>query len=63
MKDPVPATRQCVEAVRAALAVDEPNPHELLGLGGPRDVMGIGRRAVRDAVLERIGSLGGSGKA
>ena len=50
-------------AVRAALAVDEPNPHELLGLGGPRDVMGIGRRAVRDAVLERIGSLGGSGKA
>lgn len=50
-------------AVRAALGVDEPNPHELLGLGGERDVMVAGRRAVRDAVLERIENLGCCGKA
>jgi len=50
-------------AVRAALAVPEPNPHELLGLGGPRDVMVAGRRAVRDAVLERIENLGCCGRA
>jgi hypothetical protein len=39
------------------------NPHELLGLGGDRDVMIAGRVAVRDAVLERIGLLGCCGKA
>ena len=50
-------------AVRAALAASEPNPHELLGMGGRRDVMVAGRLAVRDAVLERIGLLGCSGKA
>jgi hypothetical protein len=49
--------------VRAALASDEPNPHELLGLGGPHDVMVAGRLAVRDAVLARIENLGCCGKA
>ncbi|MBS0661748.1 MAG: class II fructose-bisphosphate aldolase [Verrucomicrobia bacterium] len=50
-------------ALRAALAVNEPNPHELLGLGGARDVLVAGRLAVRDAVLERIDLLGCCGKA
>jgi ketose-bisphosphate aldolase len=50
-------------AVRAALAASESNPHELLGMGGRRDVMVAGRQAVRDAVLERIGLLGCAGKA
>lgn len=52
-----------LKAVRAALATDEPNPHELLGIGGPRDVMVAGRLAVRDAVLARIENLGCCGKA
>ena len=51
-----------LRAVRAALAVDEANPHELLGIGGPRDVMVAGRLAVRDAVLERIETLGCCGR-
>jgi ketose-bisphosphate aldolase len=50
-------------AVRAALGRDESNPHELLGLGGPRDVLVAGRLAVRDAVLERIEVLGCCGRA
>lgn len=39
------------------------NPHELLGDGGPRDAIAIGRRTVRDAVLERIEVLGCVGQA
>jgi ketose-bisphosphate aldolase len=50
-------------AVRRALSHDEINPHELLGIGGRDDVMTIGRLAVRDAVLERIGLLGCTGRA
>ena len=50
-------------AVRAALSNERANPHELYGLGGEHDVMVAGRRAVRDAVLERIESLGCCGKA
>lgn len=50
-------------AVRRALGVEEANPHELLGIGGERDVMVAGRLAVRDAVVERIELLGGCGKA
>ncbi|HSZ59912.1 MAG TPA: class II fructose-bisphosphate aldolase [Tepidisphaeraceae bacterium] len=50
-------------AVRGALGAGETNPHELLGMGGRRDVMVAGRVAVRDAVLERIGLLGCCGKA
>ncbi len=51
-----------LRAVRAALATGEANPHELLGLGGPADVMVAGRLAVRDAVLERIENLGCCGR-
>jgi fructose-bisphosphate aldolase, class II len=52
-----------LRAIRAAVAVDSSNPHEVLGMGGDRDVMITGRFAVRDAVLERIGTLGCCGKA
>lgn len=45
-------------AVRAALAADQPDPHQLFGYGGEQDVMVAGRLAVRDAVLERIEVLG-----
>jgi ketose-bisphosphate aldolase len=50
-------------AVRSALGADVANPHELLGIGGDRDVMVAGRLAVRDAVLERIRTLGCCGQA
>ncbi len=50
-------------ALRTALAQDLSNPHELLGLGGTPDILVAGRLAVRDAVLERIESLGCCGKA
>lgn len=49
-------------AVRKALKSDITNPHELLGLGGDHDVMVTGRHAVRDAVLERIETLGCCGR-
>ena len=52
-----------LRAVRSALQSEEPNPHEMLGLGGEADVMVAGRLAVRDAVLERIESLGCCGEA
>lgn len=39
------------------------NPHEVLGMGGANDLMVAGRRAVRDAVLERIELLGCCGQA
>ncbi len=50
-------------AVRAALKGSNSNPHELLGLGGDPDIMVAGRLAVRDAILERIETLGCTGKA
>jgi ketose-bisphosphate aldolase len=50
-------------AIRNSLAAEIDNPHEQFGLGGDRDVMGAGRVAVREAVLERIGLLGCCGKA
>jgi ketose-bisphosphate aldolase len=50
-------------AVRAAVGRDQPDPHHLLGIGGPDDVLNAGRRAVRDAVLERIDWLGCCGQA
>jgi len=52
-----------LDAVRRALAVDEPNPHALLGIGGERDVMVVGRNAVREAVAERMPLLGSAGRA
>jgi fructose/tagatose bisphosphate aldolase len=50
-------------ALRKALATDERNPHELLGMGGPRDVLCAGRCAVCEAVLEELEILGCCGKA
>jgi ketose-bisphosphate aldolase len=50
-------------AVRRAIGVDCEDPHRLLGLGGDEDLMVVGRRAVKQAVLERIGLLGCGGKA
>jgi fructose/tagatose bisphosphate aldolase len=50
-------------ALRKALGSSEPNPHELLGMGGPHDVLVAGRLAVREAVLERIDLLGCCGRA
>ena len=52
-----------LRAVRTALTRDLEDPHQLLGLGGPDDVLVAGRLAVRDAVLERIDVLGCCGKA
>jgi len=52
-----------LSAVRAALQNRNADPHHLLGYGGKEDVLTIGRRAVRDAVLERIDLLGCCGKA
>jgi ketose-bisphosphate aldolase len=50
-------------AVRRALTNAEPNPHALLGMGGDDDVMIAGRRAVREATLARMPTLGCVGKA
>ncbi len=47
-----------LDAVRTALGQDATDPHHRLGIGGPEDILVAGRRAVRDAVLERIGLLG-----
>ena len=52
-----------LSAVRKALSNDEINPHNLLGFGGPEDVMVAGRIAVCEAILERIELLGCCGKA
>lgn len=52
-----------LKAIRAAIARDERNPHALLGDGSQTDIMVIGRKVVRDAVLERIELLGCCGKA
>ena len=52
-----------LQALRDGLASDEGDPHRLLGMGGPEDVMSACRLAVRDAVLERIESLGCCGRA
>lgn len=52
-----------LQALRSSIAANIDNPHELLGMGGDRDVMVAGRVAVRDAVLERIELLGCCGKA
>jgi ketose-bisphosphate aldolase len=52
-----------LKAVRAAFDREPLDPHRLLGMGGLEDVLVAGRLAVRDAVLERIGLLGCSGKA
>jgi ketose-bisphosphate aldolase len=52
-----------LKAVFSTLEKGHVNPHELLGLGGHRDIMAAGRIAVREAVLERIELLGCCGRA
>lgn len=56
-----------LKVVRNALAVGKAgnpeNPHALLGNGSDTDLMVVGRKVVRDAVLERIELLGCCGKA
>ena len=55
-----------LKAIRASLsggAGAQENPHALLGDGGETDTMVVGRKVVRDAVLERIELLGCCGKA
>jgi fructose/tagatose bisphosphate aldolase len=52
-----------LNTLKDALSQQNGNPHELLGMGGIRDVMVAGRLTVRDAVLERIETLGCCGKA
>ena len=55
--------QRCLAAIRQSLATADTNPHHLLGDGGHADLVVVARRAVRDAVLERIGLLGCCGKA
>ena len=50
-------------ALADALNSDETNPHALLGMGGPKDLLVKGRRAISDAVMERMEILGCCGKA
>ena len=47
----------------SSISRTSPDPHRLVGMGGPEDVLMAGRIAVREAVLQRIGLLGSSGKA
>ena len=55
--------QRCLAAFRQSLAAGNDNPHHLLGDGGSKDLLVVGRQAVRDAVLERIDLLGCCGKA
>jgi ketose-bisphosphate aldolase len=57
--------QRCLAAIRQTLADAgaEANPHHLLGDGGNADLTLVIRRAMCDAVLERIGLLGCCGKA
>jgi ketose-bisphosphate aldolase len=52
-----------LSAVRNRLARQCEDPHRLLGLGGEEDLMVAGRKAVKEAVLERIVLLGCCGQA
>lgn len=52
-----------LRAVRAALGTEQPDPHVLLGMGGPEDALIAGRIAVREAVLARMDALGCLGRA
>jgi hypothetical protein len=52
-----------LDAVRRVFGAEEANPHKRLGYGGPEDVLVAGRLAVRNAVLERIETLGCCGRA
>jgi ketose-bisphosphate aldolase len=52
-----------LKVVRQAFGHETGDPHRLLGMGGPEDVLVAGRVAVRDAVLDRIELLGCCDKA
>ncbi|HVZ64558.1 MAG TPA: class II fructose-bisphosphate aldolase [Lacunisphaera sp.] len=52
-----------LKVVREGLAQGVTNPHRLLGMGGPEDVLMQGRKAVKEAVLERLEPLGCVGMA
>jgi len=52
-----------LKVMREALAHPEPNPHKLLGIGGPEDALMLGRNAVKEAVLSRLEPLGCVGMA
>lgn len=52
-----------LETLRRGLASTDPNPHHLLGYGGEADILVLGRKAVRDAVLEKMEILGCMGRA
>ena len=52
-----------LKAIQKGLESECQDPHRLLGYGGDEDIMALGRRAVREAILERIGFLGCCGKA
>jgi len=55
--------QQYLDAMRRVFDAEEQNPHKRLGCGGPEDILVAGRQAVRDAVLERIETLGCCGRA
>jgi fructose/tagatose bisphosphate aldolase len=55
--------QRCLAALRRSLAAGPPDPHRLLGDGGAADLTVVVRRAMSDAVLERIELLGCCGKA
>lgn len=52
-----------LQALHEALATRPTNPHALLGDGSDTDLTVIGRRVIREAVLERIELLGCCGRA
>lgn len=52
-----------LKVIRSAVARESGDPHDILGRGGPGDLLVAGRLAVRDAVLERIDALGCCGRA
>ncbi|MGA2253676.1 MAG: class II fructose-bisphosphate aldolase [Thermoguttaceae bacterium] len=55
--------QRCLAAWQRSMAVTQSTPHHALGNGGEADLMVIGRQAVRDAVLQRIETLGCCGRA
>lgn len=55
--------QRCLAALRQALAASDADPHRTLGDGGDADLMVIVRRAMCEAVLERIELLGCCGRA
>ena len=52
-----------LDVIRSVLGTDDPNPHALLGDGSSTDLIVVGRKVVKEAVLERIERLGCCGKA